>query len=114
MLKNSVLQTLETTDKKFMADDVSIYGISNDSRFIDTSIPTGEVVVSSAMMNKFSLKVGDEVTLKENIPIRRIQLRLPAIINMTPLITVFMSRGDYLQMFNEDTDISRVISAMKN
>ena len=98
------LTTLETTDKKFMADDVSIYGISNDSKYINTSIPTGEVVVSSAMMNKFSLKVGDEVTLKEKYTDKTYLFKIAGDYKYDAAITVFMSRGDYLQMFNEDTD----------
>lgn len=98
------LTTLETTDKKFMADDVSIYGISNDSKYIDTSIPTGEVVVSSAMMNKFSLKVGDEVTLKKKYTDKTYLFKIAGDYKYDAAITVFMSRGDYLKMFNEDTD----------
>ena len=98
------LTTLETTDKKFMADDVSVYGISNDSKYIDTSIPTGEVVVSSAMMNKFSLKVGDEVTLKKKYTDKTYSFKIAGDYKYDAAITVFMSRGDYLKMFNEDTD----------
>ena len=46
------LTSLQTTDKKFMNDDVSVYGVSNRSEFITSSIPTGEVLVSSAMADK--------------------------------------------------------------
>ena len=66
MLKNSVLQLLKQLIKNLWQMMFQSMAFSNnDSKYINTSIPTGEVVVSSAMMNKFGLKVGDEVTLKK-------------------------------------------------
>lgn len=98
------LTTLETTDKKFMSDDVSIYGVVDNSKYIKTQIPTGEAVVSSAMMNKYSLKVGDEVKLKEKYTDKTYSFKVAGEYNYDAAITVFMNRGDYLKMFNEDTD----------
>lgn len=97
------LTTLETTDKKYMADDVSIYGISNNSKFITKSIPNGEVIVSSAMMDKYSLSVGDTVELKEKYKDKTYSFKIAGDYDYDAAITVFMNRGDYLQTFNEDT-----------
>ena len=47
------MTSLQTTDKKFIADDVTIYGVENQSRYIKENIPAGEVLVSSAMADKF-------------------------------------------------------------
>lgn len=56
------------------------------------------------MMNKFSLNVGDEVTLKEKYTDKTYLFKIAGDYKYDAAITVFMSRGDYLQMFNEDTD----------
>ncbi len=96
--------TLETTDKKFMADDVTVYGIANGSKYIKANIPQNQVVVSSAMMQKFSLKSGDTVTLKEKYTDKTYSFKVSGDYNYDAAITVFMNRADYLKMFNEDKD----------
>lgn len=96
--------TLETTDKKFMADDVTVYGIASGSKYIKTNIPQNQVVVSSAMMEKFSLKVGDTVTLKEKYTDKAYSFTVSDSYTYDAAITVFMNRSDYLKMFNESKD----------
>ncbi len=96
--------TLETTDKKYMADDVTVYGIANSSKYIKTNVPSGEVIVSSAMMQKFGLKQGETVTLKEKYTDKTYEFKISGDYNYDAAITVFMNRSDYLKMFNEDKD----------
>lgn len=98
------LTTLETTDKKFITDDVTVYGIANNSKYITKSIPSGEVLVSSAMMQKFSLKPDDIVTLKEKYTDKTYTFKIADDYTYDASITVFMNRSDYLKMFNEDKD----------
>ena len=98
------LTSLQTTDKKFMNDDVSIYGVSNRSEFITSSIPTGEVLVSSAMADKFGISRGDEVTLKEEYKDKTYTFKVSGTYKYDAGITVFMNRADYLKTFNESSD----------
>ena len=98
------LTSLQTTDKKFMNDDVSIYGISNQSKFITASIPTGEVLVSSAMADKFGISRGDEVTLKEEYKDKTYTFKVSGSYKYDAGITVFMNKADYLKTFNESSD----------
>lgn len=98
------LTSLQTTDKKFMNDDVSVYGVSNRSEFITSSIPTGEVLVSSAMADKFGISSGDEVTLKEEYKDKTYTFKVSGTYKYDAGITVFMNRADYLKTFNESSD----------
>ena len=98
------LTSLQTTDKKFMNDDVSVYGVSNRSEFITSSIPTGEVLVSSAMADKFGISSGDEVTLKEEYNDKTYIFKVSGTYKYDAGITVFMNRADYLKTFNESSD----------
>lgn len=98
------MTSLQTTDKKFMTDDVTIYGVENQSKYITESIPMGEVLVSSAMAEKFGLSPGDEFTLKEQYKDKIYSFKVGGVYNYDAAITVFMNRGDYLTQFNEKSD----------
>ena len=98
------MTSLQTTDKKFMTDDVTIYGVENQSKYITESIPMGEVLVSSAMAEKFGLSSGDEFTLKEQYKDKTYSFKVGGVYNYDAAITVFMNRGDYLTQFNEKSD----------
>lgn len=98
------MTSLQTTDKKFIADDVTIYGVENQSRYIKENIPAGEVLVSSAMADKFNLSIGDEVTLKEAYKEKTYSFKVGGVYNYDAAITVFMNRTDYVRQFNEDSN----------
>lgn len=98
------MTSLQTTDKKFMTDDVTIYGVENQSKYITENIPMGEVLVSSAMAEKFGLSIGDDVTLKEAYKDKTYSFKVGGVYNYDAAITVFMNRGDYLTQFNEKSD----------
>ena len=98
------MTSLQTTDKKFMTDDVTIYGVENQSKYITENIPIGEVLVSSAMAEKFGLSSGDEFTLKEQYKDKTYSFKVGGVYNYDAAITVFMNRGDYLTRFNEKSD----------
>ena len=98
------MTSLQTTDKKFIADDVTIYGVENQSRYIKENIPAGEVLVSSAMADKFNLSIGDEVTLKEAYKDKNYSFKVGGVYNYDAAITVFMNRTDYVRQFNEDSN----------
>lgn len=98
------MTSLQTTDKKFIADDVTIYGVENQSKYIKENIPAGEVLVSSAMADKFNLSIGDEVTLKEAYKEKTYSFKVGGIYNYDTAITVFMNRTDYIEQFNEDSN----------
>lgn len=48
--------SLNTTDEKYMTDDIMIYGIQDNSRYVDVDIKDDEILVSNSVMAKFGLK----------------------------------------------------------
>lgn len=57
------LQTIPEGDNK--ADEITLYGVQDESRYIDAELSGGGVVVSAAYADKYSLEPGDVITLKE-------------------------------------------------
>lgn len=50
------MTSLNTTDEKYMTDDIMIYGIQDNSRYVDVDIKDDEILVSNSVMAKFGLK----------------------------------------------------------
>ncbi|MDO4364888.1 MAG: FtsX-like permease family protein, partial [Clostridia bacterium] len=98
------MTSLQTTDEKFMTDDVTVYGIESQSKYITQSIPSGTVLISSAAAEKFGLSEGDEFKLKEPYKTDEHSFKIGGVYKYDAAITVFMNRSDYLNEFNEDLD----------
>lgn len=98
------LTTLETTDERFIKDEVMIYGINEGSRYVTEKIPSGTVLVSNGMMDKFGLKVGDTISLRATFGDETYSFSVGGDYNYDAAISVFMNREDYLNTFGEDED----------
>ena len=96
--------SLETMYNQYMTDDVMIYGINSDSQYVKAAIPTGEVLLSNGMMDKFGLKEGDTVDLKEPYGSTVYSFKIAGQYQYDAALSVFMNRSDYLTMFNKDAD----------
>lgn len=96
--------SLDTTVEGFLTDSVMIYGIEENSNYVKTEIPEGEVIVSNALMIKFGYEPGDEFTLKETYSNKTYKFKIAGDYTYDGAIVVFMNHGDYVKIFNEDRD----------
>ena len=98
------MTSLETTLKDYLTDDVSIYGVEDNSSYIKADIPEGQVLVSNAAAEKFKLKAGDEFVVKEKYTDKTYTFIVAGEYTYDAAIAVFMPREDYLETFDEDED----------
>ena len=56
--------SLNTLPTKYKSEEVTLYGVHDDSKYIDVDFSDG-VYISKAYADKFLLKPGDSITLKE-------------------------------------------------
>jgi putative ABC transport system permease protein len=96
------LSALETTDTRYMTDEISVYGIWENSRYIQAEIPAGEVLVSGGIMDKFGLKPGDTLTLKTHFEDKTYDFTVAGAYAYDAALAVFMPRDDYLTMFDQE------------
>ena len=96
--------SLDTMDKKFMTDEVAIYGIEEGSRYVNGTLSSGNVLVSNAYANKFGISEGDEITLKEKYSDKTYTFKVSGIYTYDAAIAVFMPRADFNKTFGEDAD----------
>lgn len=96
--------SLDTMDKKFMTDEVMIYGIEDSSKYVNGAFSSGNVLISNAYANKFGVGEGDEITLKEKYSDKTYTFKVSGVYTYDAAIAVFMPRADFNKTFGEDSD----------
>jgi len=59
------MSSFDFTKEGFITDEITVYGISEGSRYVNYSIPEGKAVVSKGISEKYGLEAGDTITLDE-------------------------------------------------
>jgi putative ABC transport system permease protein len=95
---------LETTDERYMTDEITIYGIEEDSAYIDQTIPDGKVLASNGIMEKFGLSDGDTFTLKSHYEDTSYEFVVAGTYDYDAALAIFMTKDDYLEMFDKADD----------
>lgn len=92
--------TLRTTDESYMLEDVLLYGMEPDSRYVHLSLNDDDVYVSSAYAEKFGLQKGDTITLKEKYEDKTYTFTVTGTYPYEASLTVFMTRDHLNEVFD--------------
>lgn len=98
------VESLKTLPGKYMEDEITIYGISDDSTYIDADIPDGKVYVSNGYMDKFGVKNGDKIELKDPYSNKTYKFEVAGSYTYDAVISVFMNRDMFIKTFDKDDD----------
>ena len=82
------------------SDEVMVYGISKNSRYVSKEIGPGEVYVSSLYADKLSLTKGDIIRLKEPYEKKEYEFELSGIIDYEGGIALFMDMDELNEKFD--------------
>lgn len=99
--EKGAMTSLETPGGKYKAEEVSIYGISDNSRFVKLAGNDG-VTVSSAYMHKYGLEAGDTITLKEKYGDKEYDMKIAGSFDQPATIAVYMDLDGFNEMFDND------------
>lgn len=89
--------SLETTGDK--EESITIYGIADNSKYIDFDIPKEGVAISDGYASKYNVKKGDTISLKEKYKDKIYEFVVEDIVNYPPSLSVFMSSKQYNEEF---------------
>lgn len=93
--------SLNTLPSKYKTDEVILYGIEPHSRYIDIDFDDSkDVYISSAYAEKFLLKPGDKITLKEKYENKKYTFRIGGIYDYSGALCVFMSKEQLNDTFD--------------
>lgn len=95
--------SLKTTGDDF-TENISIYGISEGSDYINVDLSEERVYISSAYSDKYSLHKGDKITLKEEFGDKEYTLDVDGIYENPTTLAVFVGREYFNEMFENESD----------
>ncbi len=84
--------TLKTQENRGFTEQVSMYGIIPDSKYIDAEFDKDEVYISSAYSEKYDVEVGDVIVLKEEYEDKDYKFKVDGIYDYSIGIAVFMDQ----------------------
>jgi len=92
--------TLQTDDADVMKEEILFYGIEPDSRYVKRKLSDKDVYVSSAYADKFRLKPGDTIRLKEKYEDTTYTFKVTGILDYDTGLYVFMTRSHLNEVFD--------------
>lgn len=95
--------SLNTLPGKYKSEEVLLYGIKEDSRYIEADL-SGGVYISEAYAEKFRIRPGDTVTLKEKYEDDEYSFNVTGIYDYTGSLCVFMDQEKLNDLFDLGDD----------
>jgi putative ABC transport system permease protein len=95
--------SLETMPDSVNVEDVTLYGIKKDSRYIPVDTQNG-IYISSAFADKFLIKTGDMVTLKEPYEDTTYTFEVAGVYDYIGAVAVFMDQKTLNEAFDLGSD----------
>ena len=96
------IHSLTTTWEQYRPEDILIYGIEEDSRYLPLDVTEGKVYASSAFADKYYLAEGDVVTLKERYEKEEYTFTIAGVYDYIGGLTLFLSRDEFNRIFDEE------------
>ena len=83
-------------------EEITVYGISENSGYFSASIPEGEVLLSDGYMEKYGVRQGDSVTLTKKYTEDSYDFTVDASYHYPATLALFMNIDDFRKMFDKD------------
>ena len=96
--------SLNTLPGKYKSEEILLYGVEPDSKYIHADLSGDGVYISSAYADKFRIKEGDTITLKEKYESDEYSFKVDGIYEYTAGLCVFMERSNLNEIFDLGDD----------
>lgn len=91
--------SLETIEGKLKSESVSVYGITDNSKYVDVDLSGDGVYISNTLSEKFDVYTGDTLTLKECYGDDEYKFTVDGVYHYPSSIAVFMSDEMFCDTF---------------
>ncbi len=100
------VNTLVTVSGVREDEEITIYGYSENSRYfkLPDDLPSNHVFISADYAEKFSLKAGDRITLKEKFAKDEYSFVIDGVNDMKGTLAVLMPNAEFNRVFDNDED----------
>lgn len=98
------ITNLKTMNTDYKVDEVGVYGVIDNSKYITANIEKGKVLVSNGMAEKFGLSQGDKLKLQDPYTKDVYEFVVGGEYRYDAALTVFMPQEDFNKMFKKSAD----------
>ena len=102
--KYSMTSLKTTFGSKKDGEDISVYGMNNDSKYLHTRLNKDTVLVSNGFAAKYDLQSGDTIKLKEAYSNKTYTFKITGTYSYPAALSVFMSQADFNKKFDKKAD----------
>ena len=95
--------SLKTYFNEEKGEDVSVYGISEDSKYVDIDFKDG-IYISDGFAEKYSLKANDTITLKDSYGDETYTFKIDGIYYYPASLSIFMNSEKFNETFDKEED----------
>lgn len=101
------VKTLTTIEGRLKSEDVLVYGVKDDSIYADintASLNGNEVYITNGYADKFRIKKGDKITLKEKYDDNEYEFTVKDMYDYPSSFAIFMSDATFKNVFDKSED----------
>ncbi|MBP5282759.1 MAG: ABC transporter permease, partial [Lachnospiraceae bacterium] len=98
------IATLETMRGDFKTDEVSVYGIAPESKYVTRKIPQGRALLSNGYMEKYGVAVGDTVQLYDKYADKTYEFVIDGEYPYEASLAIFMNLEEFNEKFDKTPD----------
>ena len=95
--------SLKTYFNEEKGEDISVYGISKDSKYVDIDFKDG-IYISDGFAEKYSLKINDTITLKDSYGDETYTFKIDGIYYYPASLSIFMNSEKFNETFDKEED----------
>lgn len=96
--------SLKMIQEGYSEESVSVYGITEESRYIDCRLSKEQAFVSDGLAEKYRLKVGDTITAREAYGEKEYGFQVAGIYDYPASLAIFISDGYFREVFEKEDD----------
>ncbi len=87
-----------------IVDSILLYGIQKDSRYVKADLKEGEVLITSAYADKYGVKIGDRISLKESFEDKSYDFVVGGIYDLDSTLALFLPQEELNETFDLGKD----------
>ncbi|MDY4079884.1 MAG: ABC transporter permease, partial [Clostridium sp.] len=95
--------SLKTYFNEEKGEDISVYGINEDSKYVDINFKDG-IYISDGFAEKYSLKINDTITLKDSYGDETYTFKIDGIYYYPASLSIFMNSEKFNETFDKEED----------
>lgn len=94
--------SIKTLEGSLQSEEITVYGVEEDSRYLELEKQDEGIAVSNAYAEKHKLHVGDNIILEQTYGEKEYSFQVSEIVYYPAALAIFMPREEFNETFDKD------------